>query len=646
MTLSKQLFLTVFITLIGLFGGMSYFTLGNTEQFVQNQLAQNAQDTANSLGLSLSTSLKGDDLPTAKRIIDALFDSGYYQNIKMVSTNGVVLIDLVNKEDAYDVPDWFEQLFNIDPPIKEAIVLDGWKQLGKVFVQCHPGFAYKQIYENMKEGLFWLIFMTLMVMTFGYFMLYILLKPLREIKKQAKLIRKKQFYLIKSIPWASDLKAVVDAMNHLSMRLNKIFEKHEKIAKNLQEKAYHDRVTGLKNKVWLSHKLYQLRKSNEQGQGLFIILELANFKNYNEQFGRLAGDQILTHTARLLETAVKTEFNPIVVRTEGACFIIVLLNKTADEIDLYVTKFSAFFKEYAQIAVITSSDIGHAGVTLFDYSETESEITKKANSALTQAKVQAANACVAYEVTQQENEAKLRTDTQWKKLFENALKENKFTCHFESITFFSETANHYLETLARLPLTDETVMPAREWIYVARRLQMIHVVDLIIYSQIVEKIKLEMNKNIFYFINLSSSTLLKPFYPDDMLARAKAVGQLKDNLIIEISEYDLIQHLEDLKPILEKLVQAGIKISIDQFGANINQLHYLYDVTVHYIKIDPSFTQNIQTHIENQMLVKTFIDIAHSVKAKAIAKNVESKDEAQALQKLGLDGVMGRSITQ
>ena len=152
MTLSKQILISVWVILLGLFLGMSYFTLNNTEKFVQNQLSQNAQDTANSLGLSLSISLKGNNLPTAKRIIDALFDSGYYQNIKMVSTNGVVLIDLVNDEDVYNVPDFFEKIINITPPIKQAVVLDGWQQLGKVYVQCHPGFAYQKIYENLKQG--------------------------------------------------------------------------------------------------------------------------------------------------------------------------------------------------------------------------------------------------------------------------------------------------------------------------------------------------------------------------------------------------------------------------------------------------------------------------------------------------------------
>ncbi len=645
MTLSRQLFLAVFLTLFGLFAGMSYFTLVNTQKFLQYQLTQNAQNTANLLGLSLSTSLKNDDLDSAKRISHVLFGSGYYQNIKMVSGNGVVLIDLVNKQDAYDVPDWFENLVKINPPIKEAVISDGVTAFGKVFVQCHPGYAHEQIFENMQGGLYWLICITFLVMTVGYFILYVLLRPLREIKKQAKLMAKKQFYVIKFMPWASDLKAVVVAMNHLSIRLSKLFDRQQKLAKYLQEKAYHDTLTGLKNTFWLRHKFYQLRKSGEACTGLFALLELANFKSYNNEFGRVAGDQLLIQTARLLETNFKAEVNPIIARTEGACFAILLLNKTPEDTEIIAAQITGLFKQYTQMAIISSNNIGHVGLTIFDYSEKESVIQKKANRALTQARLQAPNSSVIYHSTQQEEETKLKTDTQWKKTLERCLKENKLSCHFEPIIMYGHSANVYVETLARLHLSENNVLPAREWIHEAKKCRLIHSVDLMIFSRVIEKVKSEFEKNKFYFINLSSDTLLKPLFLEDMLSRLSGLGQLKENLIIEMSEYDLLQYLTLLKPILEKFVHAGLGLSIDHFGASLNQLHYLQEVMPNYIKIDSSFTQDITLRTENQILVKTFIDIAHSVKAKAIAQNLENKQDEGTLQKLGIDGIMGNIIS-
>ncbi len=639
MTLSKQLLITVFIILVGLFLGMSYFVLKNTEEFVQSQLAQNAQDTANSLGLSISTSLKGNDLPTAKRIIDAIFDSGYYQNIKMVSTNGVTLVELINKKEVYNVPDWFEKIINIASPVKEAVVLDGWNQLGKIFVQCHPGFAYEQLYKNLTEGLYWLVFITVLVSILGYLILFFLLKPLRDITRQAALMEKKQFHQMKELPWASDLRAVVVAINHLSFRLKKIFEEQEKLAKDLKDQLYHDSLTGLKNKKWLTNKLYGMRKNNEAGVGLFIILELEDFKAYNDQFGRIAGDQALIQTARLLETLLKEENDAIIVRNEVSCFVVLLLNQPLDSEASYAQKFSPFLKKYAQVVSMASENMVHAGITSFDYSEVESEIFKKANSALIQAKKHGVNCCEIYQQSEEKKEEMLKAEMHWNNLFEKTIKENHFICHFESLTLYAYPDNLYFDVFGRLQISENNRLLSREWRYVARRIKIIHEVDLMIFSQVVQKIKSEQDKKKFYFVHLSSDTFLKPSYPEQLLARLGTLGEFKENVIVELSEYDLIQNLLEIKPILEKFILMGVKLSIDYFGANMNHLGYLQELLVKYIKIDPNFTQKIETQPENQILVKTCIDIAHSIKAKAIVKNIKNAEELAVLQKLGIDGV-------
>ena len=173
----------------------------------------------------------------------------------------------------------------------------------------------------------------------------------------------------------------------------------------------------------------------------------------------------------------------------------------------------------------------------------------------------------------------------------------------------------------------------------ARRIKIIHEVDLMIFSQVVQKIKSEQDKKKFYFVHLSSDTFLKPSYPEQLLARLGTLGEFKENVIVELSEYDLIQNLLEIKPILEKFILMGVKLSIDYFGANMNHLGYLQELLVKYIKIDPNFTQKIETQPENQILVKTCIDIAHSIKAKAIVKNIKNAEELAVLQKLGIDGV-------
>ena len=195
MTLSRQLFISAMFVLLGLFIGMMSFVSNNTQTFLDKQLTKNAKDTATSLGLSLSLAMvdKEMDVPIASRIVDAVWDSGYYQKIIVVGQNNEVLLERKLNVKFYSVPEWFIEHFKL--PVKEssAQIQSGWLQFGTVIVQSNPGFAYEQIWKTFIQSLKWLLLTAVVALILGGGLLFIILKPLRSVTKQAAAICNQQF---------------------------------------------------------------------------------------------------------------------------------------------------------------------------------------------------------------------------------------------------------------------------------------------------------------------------------------------------------------------------------------------------------------------------------------------------------------------
>ena len=81
MTLYRQLIIFTLVLFFLLFAGTWYAKLDSTRAFLADQLESHAQDTATSLGLSVSQHVVKNDMPSVESMINAVFDRGYYENI-------------------------------------------------------------------------------------------------------------------------------------------------------------------------------------------------------------------------------------------------------------------------------------------------------------------------------------------------------------------------------------------------------------------------------------------------------------------------------------------------------------------------------------------------------------------------------------
>lgn len=155
------------------------------------------------------------------------------------------------------------------------------------------------------------------------------------------------------------------------------------------------------------------------------------------------------------------------------------------------------------------------------------------------------------------------------------------------------------------------------------------------------KLAIERDPSFKVAVNVSALDLRDPGFASDIADRLAANRFPAGNLILEITETAPIENDKVAGAILLALKQIGVRLSVDDFGTGHASLHYLRQIPSHEVKIDRSFVSGMMESREDATLVKTAIEMIHSLGRIAVAEGVESAEVAEALRALACDKAQG-----
>ena len=142
-------------------------------------------------------------------------------------------------------------------------------------------------------------------------------------------------------------------------------------------------------------------------------------------------------------------------------------------------------------------------------------------------------------------------------------------------------------------------------------------------------------------VNLSARNLI-----DDRIVRYVA-GLMQHHQIpagrleLEITETALIQDPDRALELLKQINALGVTLSIDDFGTGYSSLAYLRNMPISALKIDRAFIRDLLTNPQDQLIARSIIQLAQSLKLKVIAEGVETTEVMARLQAMGCDQVQG-----
>jgi EAL domain-containing protein (putative c-di-GMP-specific phosphodiesterase class I) len=134
--------------------------------------------------------------------------------------------------------------------------------------------------------------------------------------------------------------------------------------------------------------------------------------------------------------------------------------------------------------------------------------------------------------------------------------------------------------------------------------------------------------------------------PDTIAELLQAVRLPSSWLVVEITESTLMIDPPRTLLILTRLRAMGIHVAIDDFGTGHSSLAYLKRLPVDQVKIDRSFVKDIAVDAADRAIVRSTIDLAHSLGLRVVAEGVEDEITGDILAELGCDEAQGFHLSR
>lgn len=630
-SLRTQLHLLIIAVAVFTFAFSLYISVQSTQHYLNTQMKSHAQDTATSLGLSMSAYMDDPDLVIAQTMVSAIFDSGYYAELEFKTSKGEVKIKRVNPIEFDEVPHWFVDLFPLTPPMQSTEVNNGWMVAGELSVRSNPGIAYKTLWQQAKHSFYSIAAIALLSVLVIQLIVIAVLRPLRSIESQAIEVTKKNFVLLDKLPFTTDLRSVVKAMNAMVHNIQRSFKSLSMQADELQLKAFTDHLTGLGNRRLLEQR-FTAEKSEQKAHDLQLhigMMSLHSLADIHQRQGYEAADQYILLAVKEFKEALGQSASNQLFRLGGSDFI--LLSQTGAEtlenqLEQLNTKLklldSAFyangFASVAMMEVKPEDSLHHCLATL--------------DSSILQRKQQPDLPVV---VKDESLLMKPEGRMAWQQVISEIMQNQQFELWAQPI-INADRSVEYIETFVRFHYMHSQLSTSETYAMAEQQGN-----SLLLDQKVIQYIlqQVEDNPEHQYGINLSMGAIGSASFLQWLDKQLQHLGG-KVGLVFEVSEYSILRVPEQTKALMDLIKKHKCKICIERFGASMTTFKYLQGLNVDYVKIDSTYT-NTANDSDNQFFIKTLCQISHGIGIKVLAPHIECEQTMDNCFAAGVDAVQG-----
>jgi len=422
------------------------------------------------------------------------------------------------------------------------------------------------------------------------------------------------------------------------------------LTRKMSYQATHDPLTGLVNRREFERRLDEAMDSAhaEEAVHMLFYMDLDRFKAVNDTCGHLAGDNMLREVAALIKNEVRD--SDYVGRLGGDEFGSLLIGcpiekarQIATDICNAVANYRFVWKDKIfNIGVsIGLVEISHASGTLQD-------VLSAADSACYMAKQQGRGKVHIYSA-HDEAVARERGDIQWLRQLQTALHEDGFELAVQPIIAMTGKADSgpSVEVLIRLTDGIGHRTDSAEFLRPAERYQMMPQIDRWVVNTALGAIasgEIKLSARRSCAINLSSQTLGDETFLGFVVDSLDRTGVAPSAICFEVTEAAILSNVQHAQRFIEVLHGIGSEFSLDDFGSGLGSFSSLKHLPIDYLKIDGTYTRNLQTDLVNQEMVGAMIKLARTMQFRIVAEQVEHQEDFDWLRDNGVDFVQGYFI--
>lgn len=432
------------------------------------------------------------------------------------------------------------------------------------------------------------------------------------------------------------LEEVTSQLKSSRLNLDSQLKNIQQLNEQLLFAAYHDSLTDLYNRSWLSTMMkVQIKETTEKNEKFGILLfDIDNMKDINDSRGHNAGDELLKQVATILKlmeskTVTATRFG-------GDEFVLLYKNiKDRDEA-IEISKKALRFLNAEGIGI-------SGGISIFpDDSKKTEDLLKFADMAKIEAKKNGKNNVACFHSLMQEKFlSKLNIETKMSKTmasrnfqlyyqpqFDAKTKELR---GFEALLRWYDSDLGWISPEQFIPLAEEThlVVPLGDWVMTTA-------------LATIKEWEMKFSFNGIMSVNVSPVQFVQEDFIEKLFKKIEKSGIDKKHLEIEITEGVLIDNVEDTISKLNKIREQGVGLSLDDFGTGYSSLRYLQLLPLTTLKIDKSFVSNIaEKDGFEAKLTESIISLVSKMGLNTIAEGVENEEQLKMIQKFNCRTIQG-----
>lgn len=417
--------------------------------------------------------------------------------------------------------------------------------------------------------------------------------------------------------------------------------KRKQTEETIWRQANFDALTGLPNRNMFQDRLKQEIAKSKRADLSFalLLIDLDQFKEVNDTLGHDRGDKLLMIASERIKNCIRE--TDTVSRLGGDEFTIILSDLyNGTNVDAIaqnlIDELSDPYDLEGEIVHISAS----IGVTIYPNDAKEIDaLVKNADQAMYVAKNKGRNRFSYFTQSLQDAAQKrhrLSSDLRV------ALSKDQFEVYFQPVVNLSTNNICKAEALLRWIHPKRGMVPPLDFIPIAEDIGLINEIGDWVF---LESQRWKDHWSEKYSTDFQVSVNMSPVqfkvdkhkFGEKWLPENPGDDTGSQNLIVEITEGLLLNTDPEVLEKLYRLRDSGVEVAIDDFGTGYSSLSYLKKFDIDYLKIDQSFTRNIEDDPNDLALSEAIIVMAHKLGLKVIAEGVETQAQHEILANAGCD---------
>ena len=469
---------------------------------------------------------------------------------------------------------------------------------------------------------------------FGFFLFYIVFRryitiPLEKLRQLA--------YYNNKIPKAFKIREL-ESIRHSMVDS---FSRLENEKKEFFLMARTDSLSGLANRNSLQEFLDRLipTAKRKKEEFAFLFLDLDHFKTINDSLGHNIGDELLQKISGILKKVLRP--NDFIARVGGDEFVLIIQDfKSNLELTNIIKR---VHKQLSKPWVIQTHPVETTcsiGIAIFPQDgKDQISLMKSADIAMYEAKKHGRN---QYHFFTKELNDKLLKIINLNKQMRIALKNGDYQLFYQPKVCLKDSKIIGVEALIRWIDKEKGFIPPSDFIPLAEENDfIIELGDWIVEEALNQYLDWK-NKgiDIVMSINISAKQFLQNRFAENLIEKINSKKIEPNRIILELTEYILIDQNNSVYSTLRKLNEFGVSISLDDFGTGYSSLSYLKKYPIDYLKIDKSFIDD-SCNSQGKVFIETIVKMGQTLNMKIVAEGVETQEQVEYLKSISCNLYQG-----